>query len=84
MKCLNCEEREVLDSVLCDVCSEELDAELTDVTSWSSKKFVSSHSLEISPDGILWLVSDETVSYLHLSKDQWSVLTEFLKNKVWK
>jgi len=84
MKCLNCEEQDTEDSVLCDTCSAELEADIEQFSLAASQESISANSLQISPDGIIWLIADNTVLYLKLDKQQWSVLTEFLMNKKWK
>lgn len=84
MSCLSCGNSSDADKVLCNQCSLELDADLSDVLDRASKEKIEAGRLEITKDGILLLISEKLITYIALSDDEWDRLKTYLGNVIFK
>lgn len=83
MKCLSCGKPPSDNSVLCEQCSDELEADFTKILDRSSKDVIQAFQLEVSPKGALILVGDTSITYMSLTKSEWKTLKNFLVTKNW-
>lgn len=84
MECLSCGNSSDTDKILCNQCSLELDADLTATLEKASKEKVQADQLEITKDGILVLISENLITYMALSDDEWNSLKSYLDSITFK